>query len=73
MNNNSPETLSLFTSLLNLSDIEVINIRHLSNDREIVITVKSTRSHVLCRECGKPTGGHGSGRSLRLSNIYYLN
>ena len=69
MNNSSTETLSLFTTLLNLSDIEVINIRHLSNDREIVIAVKSTRSHVLCMECGKPTSGHGSGRSLCLRHL----
>lgn len=72
MSKNSVDTLSLFTTLLNLPDIEVVDIRHSPNGREVVIVVKSTRSHVPCRECGKPTNGHGSGRPLRLRHLSIL-
>ena len=72
MNNISADTLSLFTTLLNLSDIKAVNIRYSSNGREVVIVVESTRDHVPCRECGKPTSGHGSGRPLRLRHLSIL-
>lgn len=72
MNKNSADTLSLFTSLLNLSDIKVVDIRHPSNGREVVIVVESTKENVPCRECGKPTSGHGLGRPLRLRHLPIL-
>ncbi len=72
MSNNNSDTFSLFTSLLNLSDIEVVDIRRPSNGREVVIVVKSTQDHVACRECGRPTCGHGLGRSLRLRHLPIL-
>ena len=72
MSNNNPDSFSLFTSLLKLPEIEVIDIRHSPNGREIVIVVESTREHVPCRECGRPTNGHGSGRPLRLRHLPIL-
>ena len=72
MNINNADTLLVFTQLLNLSDIEVVDVRHSSNSREVLIVVKSTRSHVLCRHCGKPTRGHGSGRQIQLRHLPIL-
>ena len=72
MNNNSVETLSLFTTLLNLADVEVTAIRHERNGREIVIVVKSICENVTCRKCGKPTCSHGLGRPLRLRHLSIL-
>jgi hypothetical protein len=48
MTNNSPDTLALFTTLLNLPDIAVTDIRNLPNGREVTI-VKSIRDNVDCR------------------------
>jgi len=72
MTNISTDNLSLFTTLLNLSDIEVVDIRFPTNDREVVIAVKSTRDYVACRKCGNPTSGHGLGRPLRLRHLSIL-
>ena len=72
MSNVSTDNLSLFTTLLNLHDIEVVDIRFPSNDREVVIIVKSTCNHVACRKCGNPTSSHGSGRPLRLRHLPIL-
>ena len=38
----SPDTLALFTKLLNLPDITVTKISQSSNEREVTFTVKST-------------------------------
>jgi len=72
MSNNNAETLSLFTNLLNLPDVEVTDIRSTPKGRKIVIVVKSTRDHVPCRECGKPTNGHGMGRPLCFRHLPIL-
>ena len=72
MSNISTDNLSLFTTLLNLHDIEVVDIRFPSNGREVVIIVKSTCNHVACRKCGNPTSSHGSGRPLRLRHLPIL-
>jgi len=72
MVNNNPDTLELFTNLLNLSDITVTKICNSSNNRVITFVVKSTRENVPCRECGKPTRGHGLGRPLRLRHLPLL-
>lgn len=72
MHNNNPGTLALFTTLLNLSDITVIDIRNPPNDRVVTIVVKSTRDILPCRLCGKPTKGHGLGRTLRMRHLPIL-
>ena len=72
MSINNTDSLSLFTRLLKLPDIEVVDIRHASDGREVVIVVKSTRDQVACQKCGNPTNGHGSGRPLRLRHLPIL-
>ncbi len=72
MVNSSPDVLALFTTLLNLSDIAVTEIRNSSNGREITIVVKSIRDNLDCRLCGKPTRGHGLGRTLRMRHLPIL-
>jgi transposase len=73
MINNNPETLALFTTLLNLPDITVTEVRNSLNGREVTIVVKSIRrENVDCRLCGKPTRGHGLGRTLRLRHLSIL-
>jgi len=68
----STDTLFLFTSLLNLPDCKVINVKNFNSDRKVVIEVKSTREKLPCRECGKPTRGHGVGRIIRLRHLPIL-
>lgn len=72
MLNNNPDTLLLFTTLLNLSDTKVTELRHSENGRMITIVVKSTREVLPCRICGKLTKGHGLGRALRLRHLPML-
>lgn len=72
MANNNPDTLALFTTLLNLPDITVTEIRNSPTGREVTIVVKSIRANVDCRLCGKPTRGHGLGRTLRLRHLPIL-
>lgn len=72
MVNNSPDVLALFTTLLNLSDIAVTEIRNSANDREVTLVVKSIRDKLDCRLCGKPTRGHGLGRTLRMRHLPIL-
>lgn len=70
--NNSPDTLSFFTTLLNLPDITVTEIRNSANNREVTIVVKSTRENLPCRLCNQPTRGHGLGRTLRMRHLPIL-
>ncbi len=70
--NNSPDTLKLFTNLLALPDIAVTKVSKSSDDRRITFVVKSTCENVPCRQCGKPTRGHGHGRSLCLRHLSLL-
>ena len=72
MANTNPDTLALFTTLLNLPDITVTEIRNSQNGKEVIIVVKSSRESVDCRLCGKPTHGHGLGRTLRLRHLSIL-
>jgi len=72
LNNNNPDTLEVFTKLLNLPDITVNKIGHSSDERMITFVVKSTRDILPCRNCGKPTRGHGLGRTLRLRHLSLL-
>jgi transposase len=72
VNANDPNTLAIFTTLLNFPDVKVTEIRHSLNNRVITIVVKSTRGSLLCRICGKPTCGHGVGRLLRLRHLPLL-
>ncbi len=68
----SKNSLSLTPELLGLSDIKVVNVRSSASGREIIIEVKSTKKTIPCRECGKPTTGHGLGRPLRLRHLSIL-
>jgi len=70
--NNNPDTLKLFTNLLALPDITVTKISKSSDDRRITFVVESTCGNVPCRQCGKPTRGHGHGRSLCLRHLSLL-
>lgn len=72
MLNNNPDTLAVFTMLLNLSDITVTEIRNSSDERVVTIVVKSTRDILPCRLCGQPTKGHGLGRTLHLRHLSLL-
>lgn len=72
MLNTHPDTLAFITELLNLSDITATKIQNSQNDRTITIVVKSTREELLCRNCGKPTRGHGLGRTLRFRHLPIL-
>ena len=72
MANTNPDTLALFTALLNLQDITVTEICNSPHGRKITLVVKSIRENVDCRLCGKPTGGHGLGRTLRLRHLPIL-
>lgn len=69
---NNVDTLTLFTRLLNLSDIAVTELRDSDNDRMITFVVKSTRDTLPCRQCGKSTRGHGLGRLIRLRHLPLL-
>jgi len=66
LNNNNPDTLDVFTKLLNLPDITVTKMSKSADDRAVTFVVKSTRETLPCRQGGKPTRGHGLGRPLRL-------
>ncbi len=70
MLNLQKDSLNLTPELLGLSDVKVISVN--AGNREVIIEVKSTRENVACRECGKPTHGHGSGRPLRLRHLPIL-
>jgi len=72
MVNNNPDTLAVFTALLNLPEITVTSICNEIEDREVTIVVKSAHEHLLCRQCGKPTRGHGLGRTLRFRHLPLL-
>ena len=71
-NSNNPDTLALFTTLLNLSDITVTEIHNPPKDKVVTIIVKSTRDALPCRLCGKPTKGHGLGRTIRMRHLPIL-
>jgi transposase len=72
MHNNNPDTLALFTTLLNLSDTIVTAIRNPPNNRVVTIVVKSIRDSLPCRLCGQPTKGHGLGRTLCMRHLSIL-
>jgi len=62
-------SFNITAELLGLSDVKVLDVRTDLSAREITITVKSTREHILCRQCGKPTKSHGLGRKLRSRHL----
>jgi transposase len=72
MLNNNPDTLAVFTALLNLSDVTVTEIRNSINDRKVTLVVKSTREILPCRICGESTKSHGLGRMLHLRHLPIL-
>lgn len=72
MLNNNPDTLAVFTALLNLSDVTVTEIRNSDNNRAVTLVVKSTCEDLPCRICGQPTKGHGLGRMLHLRHLSIL-
>lgn len=48
-----------------------MNVCSNASGREIIIKVRSTKEVVPCHECGKPTNGHGLGRTLSLTSPAY--
>lgn len=70
MLNSQKDSLNLTPELLGLSDVKVTSVN--AGNREVIIEVKSTRESIACRECGKPTHGHGLGRVLRLRHLPIL-
>jgi transposase len=62
-------SLNITAELLGLPDVKVIDVHTNLSVREITIAVESTRKHLLCRQCGKPTKSHGLGRKLRLRHL----
>ena len=47
INNNNPDTLSVFTMLLALSDIKVTEIRHSADDRKVTLVVTCTKEQSI--------------------------
>jgi transposase len=72
MLNNNPDTLSVFTSLLSLSDIKVTEIRNSTDDRTVTLVVTCTKESLPCRICGKPTRSNGLGRKIKLRHLSLL-
>ena len=66
-------TLNISAELLGLSDVEVTKVSPNLKSYQIVIQVQSTKKEISCRFCGKPTKGHGVGRTLRLRHLPILN
>ena len=69
MFNTHSDSLHITAELLGLKEVEVIDVRVGRTTRKIIIKVKSTQAFILCRECGKPTQGHGLGRPLQLRHL----
>ncbi len=68
----TPDALAILTTLLNLADVTVTDIRYSPDGHSVTLVVSSTRQHVACQRCGKPTCGHGSGRTIRLRHLSLL-
>ena len=62
-------TLNITAELLGLPNIAVTDVRVDKAIRKIIIKVKSTQEMIPCRECGKPTQGHGLGRPLQFRHL----
>jgi len=65
------QQLSLPVELLELSDIEIEEIKLISKN-EIIIKVRSTQTETKCHRCGGPTNPYGKGRTLRLRHLPIL-
>lgn len=72
MLNTEHGALTFCTELLNFKDTEATSIETSEKDNTIKIVVKSTREDLPCRNCGKPTRGHGLGRSLHFRHLPLL-
>ena len=66
---NQSNSLNITAELLGLSDVKVTDLATNILANEIIITVKSTRQQIICRQCGKSTKPHGFGRKLRLRHL----
>jgi transposase len=72
MINHNTDTLSVFTILLGLSDIQVTEIRNSTDDRTVTLVVICTKESLACRICGKSTRGNGLGRKIKLRHLSLL-
>ena len=72
MFNTDTTTLNITAELLGLPHVAVTDIRVDRSIRKIIIKVKSTEEIIPCRECGKPTQGHGLGRPLQFRHLPIL-
>lgn len=72
MVSNSPDTLSVFTTLLGLSDIKVTEIRNSADDRTVTLVVTCIKEILPCRICGKSTRSNGLGRTIKLRHLSLL-
>ena len=70
--NNNPDTLSIFTTLLGLSNSAVTEIRDSADGRTVTFAVRSTKGSLPCRICGKPTRSNGLGRTIKLRHLPLL-
>lgn len=62
------KTINIPVEVLGLSDIKIKSVE-INRHREVKIEVASTKEQVLCRQCHKPTRGHGVGRVLELRHL----
>ena len=72
MKNNNPAALEVMTQLLNFPETKVTAIKESKNGRSVTLIVESTREKLPCRQCGKPTNGHGVGRVITLRHLPLL-
>ena len=66
------KSITIPAEVLGLSNIEVVEVVANKKSLDIVIKVKSTRNIIPCKDCGKPTKGHGLGRPIRLRHLPIL-
>lgn len=62
------KTINIPVEVLGLSDIKIKSVE-INRHREVKIEVASIKEQVLCRQCHKPTRGHGVGRVLELRHL----
>lgn len=64
--------LQLPISVLGIPDVTVEGTEITRND-EFIITVKSTKQEIKCKQCNSTTALHGHGRVIRLRHLPIFN
>lgn len=64
----STDHLNLTSELLGLSDVIIMDTKE-ARDGSIHITVKSTKTEILCPHCKTPMEPYGYGRTLTLRHL----